>query len=52
VEFELGELMRFTLTFVDEEEFERFLNRNDKKIRAKILAHLENVETTGIFFQC
>jgi phage-related protein len=50
VEFELGELMRFTLTFVDEEEFERFLNRNDKKIRAKILAHLENVETTGIFF--
>lgn len=42
--------MKFTITFVDEEQFENFLNNIDRKMRAKILAHLENAEVNGIFF--
>ena len=42
--------MKFTITFVDEEQFENFLNNIDRKMRAKILVHLENVEVNGIFF--
>lgn len=42
--------MRFTVTFEDEFEFGRFLDNIDRKMRAKILANLENVELHGIFF--
>lgn len=42
--------MKFAIKFVSESEFENFLNRMDVKLKAKILAILENVELHGIFF--
>ena len=41
--------MRFTIKFVNEESFGIFLDSVDRKLRAKILACLENVESIGFF---
>ena len=40
--------MKFQIRFVDYEAFEIFINSTEIKMRAKILAQLENIEDTGI----
>lgn len=44
-----GGSVRFTVKFVNEDLFETFLSSLDRKLRAKILIRLENVENTGFF---
>jgi phage-related protein len=44
-----GGFVRFTIKYVNEESFGIFLDSVDRKLRAKILASLENVESIGLF---